>query len=65
MRTMSKFLVTIYGVDSIETQGYTRVHDTLTCPEYPTDEDVLAAIEDHYGVVYFADFEVEEVDANH
>lgn len=61
---MSKYLVTLYGVDSNETQGYTNLHDTLTYEGYPTEEEVFQELERRYGVVYFADFEVEEVDAN-
>lgn len=58
----TEHVVTVYGVDSAETQGYTRVHDTLTYIGYPTDEEVLEDLEKRYGVVYFADFEVEESD---
>jgi hypothetical protein len=57
---MNEHTVTIYGVDSSETQGYTSLHDTLTFMGYPTDEEVLEELERRYGVVYFADFEVED-----
>jgi hypothetical protein len=57
---MSEHTVTIYGIDSSETQGYITVHDTFTFMEYPTDEEVLEELERWYGIVYFADFEVED-----
>lgn len=61
-KMLTEHVVTVYGVDSSETQGYTRVHDTLTYMGYPTDEEVLEDLEKRYGVVYFADFEVSEDD---
>lgn len=56
---MAEHTVMVYGVDSSETQGYVRVYDTLTFMGYPTDDEVLEELERDYGVVYFADFEVE------
>ena len=60
---MSKFIVEVTGVDSIETQGYAPVRETLTFDYRPSVDEVIIAVNKIFYGVRSADFEVVEEDA--